>query len=107
MVLSLLGSYVNVPLFAMQGTVVALNVGGAIIPILVSLYLLVLTKMYKRMAVGVAVVAAVVHSLAEIVPGPGSRCPFWCRRSSPPVWRCSWRSAGRRRLPTCRDRWAR
>jgi uncharacterized membrane protein len=76
MVLSLLGSYVNVPLFAMQGTVVALNVGGAIIPILVSLYLLVLTKMYKRMAVGVAVVAAVVHSLAEIVPGAGIAVPI-------------------------------
>jgi uncharacterized membrane protein len=76
MVLSLLGSYVNVPLFMMQGTMVALNVGGAIIPILVSLYLLVLTKMYKRMAVGVAVVAAVVHSLAEIVPGAGIAVPM-------------------------------
>jgi uncharacterized membrane protein len=76
LVLSLLGSYVNLPLFAMQGTVVALNVGGALIPILVSLYLLFRTKMYTRMAVGVAVVTAVVHSLAEIVPGAGIAVPM-------------------------------
>jgi uncharacterized membrane protein len=76
MVLSLLGSYVNLPLFALDGTVVALNVGGAVIPILVSLYLLFVTKMYRRMLVGVAVVAAVVHSLAEIVPGAGIAVPM-------------------------------
>src|SRR6059036_4236650 len=56
MLLSLVGSVVDIPLFAIppagrasSPTVVALNVGGALIPILVSLYLLARTRMYVRM----------------------------------------------------------
>src|SRR2546428_343447 len=53
MLLSLLGSQVNIPLYSIDrgATVVALNVGGALIPILVSFYLLVHTGMYRRMVV--------------------------------------------------------
>ena len=78
MLLSLLGSQVNIPLYSIDrgATVVALNVGGALIPILVSLYLLVHTGMYARMLIGVSVVAAVVHSLAQIVPGVGIAVPM-------------------------------
>lgn len=76
MLLSLFGSYVNIPLYKVNATVVALNVGGALIPILVSLYLVVRTEMYKRMLIGVAVVAAVGHSLAQIVPGVGIAVPM-------------------------------
>jgi len=78
MLLSLLGSQVNIPLYSIDrgATVVALNVGGALIPVLVSLYLLVHTGMYRRMLIGVSVVAAVVHSLAQIVPGVGIAVPM-------------------------------
>ena len=78
MLLSLLGSQVNIPLYSIDrgATVVALNVGGALIPILVSLYLLVHTGMYRRMLIGVSVVATVVHSLAQIVPGVGIAVPM-------------------------------
>ena len=102
MVLSLLGSHVNIPLYAVSTravapphgalmfdrtyvasgtiepgmTVVALNLGGALIPILVSLYLLLKTRMYGRMLIGTAVVAAIVHSLAQIVPGMGIAVPM-------------------------------
>jgi uncharacterized membrane protein len=85
MLLSLIGSLVNIPLFAIapassartsSPTVVALNVGGALIPILVSLYLVARTRMYVRMLIGTAVVAAVVHSLAELVPGVGIAVPM-------------------------------
>lgn len=78
MLLSLLGSQVNIPLYSIDrgATMVALNVGGALIPILVSLYLLVHTGMYARMLIGVSVVAAVVHSLAQIVPGVGIAVPM-------------------------------
>src|SRR2546428_5271313 len=69
MLLSLFGSSVNIPLYQVSTrTVVALNVGGALIPILVSLYLLVHTRMFGRMLIGTAVVAAGVHSLAYVVP---------------------------------------
>ncbi len=78
MLLSLLGSQVNIPLYSIDrgATVVALNVGGALIPILVSLYLLIHTGMYRRMLIGVSVVTAVVHSLAQIVPGVGIAVPM-------------------------------
>jgi len=78
MLLSLLGSQVNIPLYSIDrgATVVALNVGGALIPILVSLYLLIHTGMYRRMLIGVSVVTAVVHSLAQIVPVVGTAVPM-------------------------------
>ena len=76
MLLSLVGSAVDIPLFAIVATEAALNVGGALIPILVSLYLLARTRMYVRMLIGMAVVAAVVHSLAELVPGVGIAVPM-------------------------------
>jgi len=102
MLLTLLGSHVNLPIYSVPtqriappqavslfgrtyfvpttiedgSTVVALNVGGALIPILVSLYLIVRTGLYVRMFIGVAIVAAVVHSLARVVPGVGIVVPM-------------------------------
>jgi len=77
MLLSLLGSHVNLRLYTTpEGTVVALNVGGALIPILVSLYLVARTGMPGRMLIGTAVVAAIVHQIAYIVPGVGIAVPM-------------------------------
>ena len=77
MLLSLIGSHVNLPLYsAPGGTIVALNVGGALIPILVSLYLVAHTGMLVRMLIATAVVAAIVHQLAYIVPGVGIAVPM-------------------------------
>jgi uncharacterized membrane protein len=79
MLLSLIGSGLDIPLGSIGAsshpTIVALNVGGALIPILVSLYLLARTRMFVRMLIGTAVVAAVVHSLAELIPGHGIAVP--------------------------------
>ncbi len=103
MLLSLVGSHVNIPLYHVpvqrlvpprevsvfgwrdvvpgvieQGaTVVAINVGGAVIPILVSVYLFFRSRMYGRMLIGTAIVALVVHSLARIVPGLGITVPMF------------------------------
>ena len=103
MLLSLVGSHVNIPLYRVpvqrvlppqevwmfgwryevpqgieQGvTVVAINVGGALIPILVSVYLFFRSRMYGRMLIGIALVAVVVHSLARIVPGVGIAVPIF------------------------------
>ena len=84
MLLSLIGAGVDIPLFAIgsgagrttHGTIVALNVGGALIPILVSLYLVARTGMLVRMLIATGVVAAVVHTLAELVPGVGIAVPM-------------------------------
>lgn len=103
MLLSLLGSHVNIPLYAMRSerlvpaqhvivygrtyvapplvapgtTVVALNVGGALVPFLLSVYLLLRSKVRGRMLLGVAIIAAIVHSLARIVPGVGIAVPMF------------------------------
>src|SRR3989442_12274910 len=77
MLLSLLGSQVNIPLYqASGGTVVALNVGGALIPILVSVYLVVRTGMLGRMLMGTAVVALIVHQPAYLIPRVGIAGPL-------------------------------
>ncbi len=102
LLLTLLGSHVNIPLYAVSvqrvlppqevflfgrayvvppaievgRTIVAMNLGGAVIPVLVSIYLVGRFRMYGRMAVGVAVVALVVNSLARIVPGVGIVVPM-------------------------------
>lgn len=102
MLLTLLGSHVNIPLYTVPvervvaphvewmfgrpyetpaiveagHTVVAVNVGGALIPALLSLYLFVRTRMYGRMLVATAIVAIVVNRLAQVVPGVGIAVPM-------------------------------
>jgi len=56
-------------------TVIAVNVGGAIIPVVVSIYLLVKNKLYVRGLIAVAIVTFVVHELAYPVRGIGISVP--------------------------------
>ena len=107
LLVSLLGSHVNIPLFVAHvprliaphdltrlgrtyvappvieagRTIVAINLGGALLPLMLSLYLFYRSRMRVRMLVGVAIVAVIVHSLAEIVPGVGIAIPMFI----PPV----------------------
>lgn len=103
MLLSLLGSHVNIPVYSVPVThivpphtevmfgrayvvppsvepgltVVALNLGGALIPILVSLYLFTrFGQLRLRMLLAIVVVAVIVHGLAQIVPGVGIVVPM-------------------------------
>ena len=124
LLLSLFGSYVNIPVahlpgeqviagrvityFGMRyvvpivqewpGTVIAVNVGGAVVPTLLSLYLLYKHRLYVSGLVGVVIVAAVVHWLATPVRGVGIAVPIFIpplvatatawvlqRRSAPPL----------------------
>ena len=101
--LSLLGSYINIRLgylpghrtvttgeisfFGMtyivpivragHGTILAINIGGAIIPICLSLYLLFKHRLFLLGAVGTLFVAAVCHFLAQPVPGFGIALPIF------------------------------
>jgi len=98
---SLIGSYVNLPLWRLPGervvsrqvvelfgvpflapvavdcpgTIVAINVGGAVIPILLSFYLLVRYDLWGLGAVATAIVAFVVHRMATPIPGVGISVP--------------------------------
>jgi uncharacterized membrane protein len=58
-------------------TQIAVNVGGALIPTLLSIYFVVRHQIYSSAALGVAAVAAVVHLLAEPVPQMGISVPIF------------------------------
>ncbi len=98
---SLLGSYVNIPVAQLPPehvetdqlvdafgityvvpaveewprTIIAVNVGGALIPAVLSLYLLVRFRLYLQSLAAIIVVAAVVHTMARPVHGLGITMP--------------------------------
>ena len=100
---SLLGSYFNIPIAVLPGkpvmsgqivefygmryvvpvvvswpgTVLAVNVGGAVIPTLMSIYLLIRYQLWLRAAIATAVIALVIHSMATPVPGVGIAVPVF------------------------------
>jgi uncharacterized membrane protein len=59
------------------GTVIAVNVGGAVIPTLVSLYLIVRHGLWLTGLIAIAVVTVVCHWLAQPVPGLGIAMPVF------------------------------
>ena len=98
---SLIGSYFNIPIavlpgstlktgqivdfFGMQyvvplvtswpGTVIAVNVGGAVIPTIMSTYLVFRYQLWLKAAIATAVIAFVIHTMATPVPGIGIAVP--------------------------------
>ena len=100
---SLVGSYVNIPVaqlpqehvvaarvfdyFGMRylmpvevdwpGTIVAVNLGGAVIPALLSLYLVAKRWLWVPGAIVTAIMAVVCHLLASPVPGIGITIPVF------------------------------
>jgi uncharacterized membrane protein len=81
--LSLMGSGLNLPVARRDGgddgerpaNVLAVNVGGALIPAGLSLYLLARGAAPLTALIGVVVVAAVVHRIARPLPGVGIAVP--------------------------------
>jgi uncharacterized membrane protein len=100
---SLIGSYFNIPVtvlpgstvrsgeivdfFGMQyvvpvvtswpGTVLAVNVGGAVIPTVMSSYLVLRYQLWLKATIAVAVIAIVIHAMATPVPGVGIAVPVF------------------------------
>src|SRR3954462_6871137 len=100
---SLIGSYFNIPVtvlpgppvksgqivefFGMRyvvpvvvswpGTVLAVNVGGAVIPTIMSAYLVVRYQFWLKAALAVAAIAFVIHWMATPVPGIGIAVPVF------------------------------
>jgi uncharacterized membrane protein len=60
-----------------QGTVIAVNVGGAIIPAALSFYLLATRQLWLKGTIATAIVALVLHWLANPVPGLGIAVPVF------------------------------
>jgi uncharacterized membrane protein len=59
------------------GTVIAVNVGGAVIPTLMSVYLLIKRDLWVKGLIATAVVALVIHWMADPVPGLGIAVPVF------------------------------
>jgi uncharacterized membrane protein len=100
---SLIGSYFNIPITilpghpvrtgeivdfygmryivpvvtAFPGTVLAVNVGGAVIPTLMSTYLVLRYQLWLKAAIAVAVIAIVIHAMATPVHGVGIAVPVF------------------------------
>jgi uncharacterized membrane protein len=100
---SLIGSYFNIPITilpgnnmrageivdfygmryvvplatAWPGTVLAVNVGGAVIPTLMSSYLVLRYQLWFKAAIAVVIVAAVIHMMATPVRGVGIAVPVF------------------------------
>jgi uncharacterized membrane protein len=100
---SLVGSYFNIPItvlpgktvqtgeivdfFGMRyvvplvtaypGTVLAVNVGGAVIPTLMSIYLMLRYELWLRAAIAIVVIALIIHSMATPVRGVGIAVPVF------------------------------
>src|SRR5271167_5128276 len=99
---SLIGSYFNIPVtvlpgavrsgqivdfFGMQyvvplvtqwpGTVLAVNVGGAVIPTVMSAYLVVRYQLWVKAAIATPAIAFIIHSMATPVPGLGIAVPVF------------------------------
>jgi uncharacterized membrane protein len=100
---SLLGSYINIPITRVAGgaphpagvvrsfgiryqvptryttdsTIVAINVGGAIVPLVIAVYLLMqMPSIVVPALIGIAIVTAIVHRFAMPVPGLGIATPM-------------------------------
>jgi uncharacterized membrane protein len=104
---SLIGSYINIPVWEFAerevqsgeevvffgvhyvvpvvvewpGTVIAINIGGAVIPTLLSLYLLSKNNLWIRGIITTAIVTVIIHMLAYPVQGVGIAVPVFV----PPV----------------------
>src|SRR6201999_3721635 len=99
---SLTGSYFNIPItvlpgepirsgqivdfFGMQyvvpyvvtpGTILAVNIGGAVIPTVMSTYLVIRYQLWLKATIATAVIALVIHSMATPVPGLGIAVPVF------------------------------
>jgi uncharacterized membrane protein len=102
LMLSLLGSTINIPIAQLpvknivkprtvnyfgvlyvvpeverlEETTIAVNLGGAVIPTALSLYLLFKKKLFVQAAIGVTIMTLVVHWLATPVKGVGIAMPW-------------------------------
>jgi len=69
--------YVVPTVVSWPGTVLAVNVGGAVIPTLMSTYLVIRYQLWLKAAIATAVIAFVFHSMATPVPGIGIAVPVF------------------------------
>jgi uncharacterized membrane protein len=66
----------RIPTSSFPGTVVTVNIGGALVPLFLSLYLMVKWQLFFDPLLGIAIIAAITYWLAKPVPGLGIALPL-------------------------------
>jgi len=69
--------YIIPEIIRQPGTTIAVNVGGALIPGILSVYLYIRNQLWVSGIIGIIVVAAICHWLATPVPGLGIALPVF------------------------------
>lgn len=70
-------SYVVPVVVSLPGTVLAVNIGGAVIPTLMSAYLVIRYQLWVKATLAVVAIAFVIHSMATPVTGIGIAVPVF------------------------------
>jgi uncharacterized membrane protein len=80
---SLIGSTIDIPIAQLgaRGVILAVNVGGAVIPTLLSFYLLARRRIRGAGLLVTAIMAAICHALAQPLAGVGIAIPTF----APPI----------------------
>ncbi len=75
---SIILGMVEIPLFRYNGWIVGINVGGALLPIILSIYLMIKNKVFFRVVLGIAIVSYITYNYTYVSSrGIVSPFPLW------------------------------
>lgn len=75
---SIIFSEVNIPLFYYHNWDIRINVGGAVLPVIISIYLIFSRKIAWRSIVGIPIVAYVAYAVTDVgSEGISAIFPYW------------------------------
>ncbi len=75
--ISFFGFRYIIPATHRKYTIVAVNVGGAIVPVCISAYLLLKTDLYLQIVIATGCMTLVAYRMAKPIPGVGIALPFF------------------------------
>ncbi|OPY81088.1 MAG: hypothetical protein A4E65_01257 [Syntrophorhabdus sp. PtaU1.Bin153] len=75
--MSFFGFRYIIPVTRRNYTILAVNVGGAVVPVCISAYLLLKTGLYFQSAIATGCMALAAYRMARAIPGVGIALPFF------------------------------
>ena len=75
LIFSGIGGFIDIPIFTTDNVTLAVNVGGALIPLLIAIKLIYSKREYAKYVAGIALVAFFAYAITEIGDG-GITAPF-------------------------------
>lgn len=69
---------VDIPLFIHNGWIIAINLGGALLPLIISIYLILSRKVVMRSILGIIIVAYFAYEVTYVTEkGVSATFPYW------------------------------